>query len=176
MTKKADQPYFSASDPKQAAATKKPLQAVAWTAPDSLKGNFSAGWYLKATLFFGAITVASVLWLDSLISAILFVVVYIALIIYTKHPAQITNYNLSEDGLFINDQVYNLADFASFGLIEDRDFFSVILLPNKRLATSLTLNFKKKDGEAIVDFLGAIMPMRQIEENLIDKIIRRLGL
>ena len=60
--------------------------------------------------------------------------------------------------------------------MEDRELFSVVLLPNKRLATSLVLNFDKKDGEAIVDFLGSVMPMKPVQENIIDKIIRRLGL
>lgn len=176
MTKQTTPTYFQADNTSPQASQPTTRPTVAWTAPDSAQRTFSTAWYLKITLFFVAITVMSVLWLKSPITAVLFVVVYIALIIYTKKGPQLINYSLSEDGLFINDQAFKLEDFSSFGVIEDRELFSVVLLPHKRLATSLVLNFDKKDGEAIVDFLGAVMPMKPIQENLIDKLIRRLGL
>lgn len=176
MIKQADSTYFQADPAKPSTKTTTARSAITWTAPDSAKKSFSKSWYLKISLFFLVITIVAVVWLDSIITAVLFVVVYIALIIYTKKAPQIINYSLSDDGLFVNDQAFKLEDFSSFGIVEDRELFSVILLPNKRIATSLIVNFDQKDGEAIVDFLGAILPMKPVEENLIDKIIRRLGL
>lgn len=176
MIKQPAPTYFQADSDKTKAPKPAAHSAIAWTAPDSAKRTFSTGWYLKITLFFAIITVASIIWLDSIITAVLFVVVYIALIIYTKKAPQLINYSLSDDGLFVNDQAFKLEDFSSFGIVEDRELFSIVLLPSKRIATSLVINFDKKDGEAIVDFLGAVMPMKPVEENLIDKIIRRLGL
>lgn len=176
MTKQADATYFQADPAKPSTKATATRPAITWTAPDSAKRTFSSAWYLKMTLFFLVITVAAVVWLDSIITAILFVVVYVALVVYTKKTPQIINYSLSDDGLFINDQSFKLEDFSSFGIIEDHELFSIVLLPSKRIATSLVLNFDQKDGEAIVDFLGSILPMKPVEENLIDKIIRRLGL
>lgn len=176
MIKQSAPTYFQADSDKAKAAKPATRSAIAWSAPDSAKRTFSKAWYLKISLFFAAIVIISIVWLDSIITAILFVVVYIALIIYTKKAPQLINYSLSDDGLFINDQAFKLEDFSSFGIIEDRELFSIVLLPSKRIATSLVINFDKKDGEAIIDFLGAVMPMKPVEENLIDKIIRRLGL
>lgn len=176
MIKKPESTYFQADQAGASAPRPTMRSAISWTAPDSTKRTFSKSWYIKITLFFLLIIVASVVWLDSIITAVLFIVVYIALIIHTKKAPQVVNYSLSDDGLFVNDQAFKFEDFSSFGILEDRELFSVVLLPNKRIATSLVLNFDKKDGEAIVDFLGSVMPMKPVQENIIDKIIRRLGL
>lgn len=168
--------YFQANDSEQVTTDSNQRSSISWTALDGPQKNFSVAWYIKTTLFFVAITLAALLWLDSLITTILFVVVYIALIIYVKKPSQKITYQLTNDNLFINDQKYSLNSFSRFGIVKDRDNYAIVLLPTKQIATSLTLNFDKKDGEAIVDFLGSVMPMKTIEENIIDKIIRRLGL
>lgn len=176
MTKSDTPSYFQANQSNPSFSQSNTSMAITWTAPDSVKRVFSVAWYLNISLFFIGLIVVSIWWLDSIITAVLFVVVYIALIIYTKKSPQIVNYSLSDDSLSINNQVFKLENFSSFSIIEDHELYSIVLLPSKRLATSLTITFSRADGEAIVDFLGAAIPMKPFEENLIDKLIRRLGL
>ena len=174
---KLDTTYFSNDDtsPKSVATDSGP-KSISWTAPDASKRTYTKAWYLKIGLFFILITAGAYFWLDSIITAVLFIVVYIALIIYTKKSPQTINYQLSHEGIVINDQLYKLEDFSSFGVLADRNSFLVVLLPTKRIATSLNLTCDEKDGERIVDFLGSILPMRDIHENFVDKLIRQIGL
>lgn len=152
------------------------VENISWQAPDALR-HYSLGWYVKVSIFFVVIVVVAIWLLESIITAVLFVVVYIALLIYTKKSPQAITYNLTTETLFVNDQSYPLEQFSGFGIIDERDqICTVILLPTARLGTGMTISFKRQDAEQIVDLLGAVLPMRQVEENLIDKLIRRLGL
>lgn len=176
MTNSTNQPYFQADEAKTTKNRVKKPTSITWKAPDLAKKVFTKAWYFKMSLFFAVLVAVAWFVLKSEITVILFAVVFVALIIYTKKSPQDVTYSLSEDGLFINDQNYSLDNFSGFGMLSDGELYSVVLLPAKRLATSMVLNFEQADGEKIMDFLGAVMPMRQIEENLIDKIVRRLGL
>ncbi|MDO4870576.1 MAG: hypothetical protein Q3996_00555 [Candidatus Saccharibacteria bacterium] len=176
MTKQSADVFFQQNDEQASTAKPTHLDSVSWTISDGPTRQFSAKWYILITLTF-TILIALAIWLmQSILTAVLFGLIFVALIIYTRRPAQDITYRLNDDGLFINDQLYTFDKFSSFGIIENNKNYTIIMLPSKKLATSLTINFDRVNGEKIVDFLGAILPMRQVQENLIDKIIRQLGL
>ena len=53
---------------------------------------------------------------------------------------------------------------------------SAILLPVKRFSPGLTLYFSEKEGEKIVDMLGARLPMQEIKPDALEKLIRMIKL
>lgn len=152
------------------------FQPFNWQSPERLRKDFSLKWYLLTGAFFGLLVIFSILVLDSLLTAILFAVIFVSLVIYTRNTPNKIQYSLTSDGLFINDQLYAFGNFSSFGIVSETDYHMIIFMPAKRLATSLTIYFETKDGEAIVDILSQVLPAHTVEENLIDKLIRKLGL
>lgn len=176
MVKQKSKAYFQQASDDQPTDTVKRPESVSWTISDGPNRQFTAGWYILTTLLFGVLIVAAAWPLQSVLTAVLFGLIYVALIIYTRRTPQDVTYRLDDDGLFINDQLYTFDKFSGFGIVEDGKRYTIIMLPSQRLATALTLNFDRINGEKIVDFLGAILPMRQINENIIDRLVRRLGL
>lgn len=176
MAKSQSNIFFQQTDSSEQKPTTNHHDSIAWTISDGPQQHFSGKWYLLVSLFFAALIAMAIWWMQSILTAVLFGLIFIALIIYTRRTPQDVTYRLDDDGLFINDQLYSFDKFSGFGIIENGKNYTIVMLPSQRLATALTLNFDRVNGEKIVDFLGAILPMRQIQENIIDKIVRKLGL
>jgi hypothetical protein len=49
-----------------------------------------------------------------------------------------------------------------------------MLLPTKRFKPGVSVYFPEEAGEAIVDMLGARLPMQEFHLDIIDKLVRKL--
>ena len=67
-------------------------------------------------------------------------------------------------------------DFKAFGLLHEDGHNSIMLIPVKRFSPAVSVYFPEDAGEAIVDMLGARLPMRELKLDIMDKLIRRLRL
>jgi hypothetical protein len=101
----------------------------------------------------------------------------VALVIYIRRPARTIQYTLSgRQGLYIGEQLHHLSDFRAFGLIEDGDHHSIMLIPVKRFSPGVSVYFPEEAGEQIVDILGQRLPMETLKLDLIDILVRKLRL
>jgi hypothetical protein len=94
--------------------------------------------------------------------------------VYVNRPPRVIDYTLSRKGLHINDRLYPFAEFKGFGVIHDGKEYSVLLLPVKRFKPGVSVYFPEAAGEAIVDMLGARLPMQELHLDIVDQIIRKL--
>jgi len=108
--------------------------------------------------------------------AVLIPVMAATLVIYTRRPPRMLDYMLSRHGLYINDQLFAFGEFKSFALIHGLEQYSIMLVPVRRFKPAITINFPEEVGEAIVDTLAARLPMREVQPDLVDRIIRKLHL
>lgn len=108
--------------------------------------------------------------------AILVPVMAAALFIYMRHPPRMLNYTLSRHGIYINDQLFAFGEFKSFALMQGVDHHSIMLIPTHRFKPAVTINFPEDVGEVIVDMLAARLPMRELQPDVVDQIIRKLHL
>ena len=69
---------------------------------------------------------------------------------------------------------YKYEDFKAFGILKEGGNFSIILIPKKRLGMQIKVYFPEKNGEVIVDTLGAKLPMEDVKLDLLDKIVNFL--
>ncbi|HMS92794.1 MAG TPA: hypothetical protein PKD28_00245 [Candidatus Saccharibacteria bacterium] len=153
-----------------------PVQWIAREYIDEAKGT---GWYAIFALVAIGFIAADIFLLRSWLYtfSILVVVMAVALVVYTRRPPRDIQYTLSpQQGLYVGDRLYHLADFKAFGLIRDGEHHSIMLIPIKRFAPGVSVYFPEEVGEQIVDILGQRLPMETLKLDPIDVLIRKLRL
>lgn len=151
-------------------------EPINWQVDHVIK-QYSSTWYVGLGGAFLAMMFIAVILLESWSFAALLVAVLVSIIFYIKKPISNTKYSLSGSELFIDDNRYELNSFKAFGLIKNSNgLHNLILLPTKRFMPALTLDLPEAEGERVVDFFGARLPMQKLELNFIDKIVQKIGL
>lgn len=146
---------------------------ISWEASEYVHHHKNPLWFVGlatvAALFFGVSV-----FLQAWTFAALVVVMTVAIVYFAVRPPRSLRYKLSASGLQINEHFYGYKEFRSFGVIQDGGLFSIMLLPVKRFMPALTVYFAQEDGEKIVDILGARLPMEQLKQDPIDRLMRNL--
>lgn len=151
-------------------------EPVRWQASEYIHREKDHIWFVLFILVTIGLIAAAIFLIKSLTFAVLIPVMAAALFIYTRRPPRVLDYTLSRHGLYINDQLFAFSEFKSFALIHGLEQYSIMLIPVRRFKPSVTINFPEEVGEAIVDTLAARLPMREIQPDLVDRIIRKLHL
>lgn len=151
-------------------------EAVNWQASEYIHQDKGMQWFIIFGVVFVAFEAMAIFLMNSPTFAILLVVVAVAIVVFAKRPPRVLSYSLSGKGLHIGDTLHNFADFKSFGVIHDGAEYSVMLIPTKRFQPGVTVYFPEESGEAIVDMLGARLPMQDLKLDAVDKITRFLRL
>ncbi|MBS7346348.1 MAG: hypothetical protein KIG14_01395 [Candidatus Sacchiramonaceae bacterium] len=152
------------------------LEIANWQAQNIMTGDKNKLWYL---VFAGVLVVLlAVSWLiQSWTFALLIIVSAVAiLVVLSSNNVRQISYSLSGRGFYIDGNLHEYADFRSFGVLQESNVFSIVFLPKKRFAPSVSIYFPEANGEQIVDILGSILPMEEIKLDFIDRIVRKLKL
>lgn len=179
VTLTPDQPNSAAAEPapvteEQAAIQTDEGDPVRWEAVEYIQRDKNTWWFVIFGLVVIGFIALAIFVMKSITFAILVPVMATALMVYAYRPPRILKYTLSRKGLFINDQLYPMADFKSFGVIKDDDEYSIMLIPVKRFKPGVSVYFPEEAGEAIVDMLGVRLPMKEVQLDVIDKLLRKL--
>ena len=150
-------------------------KSIEWKAAESIDHERSTGWYV---VLYGVALVLTGLcvWGQQWITIGLIVVVVVALQVVGNKPARMMEYGLSPDGLTINGQLHPFGEYCGFGVRHDGNFWQLVLLPVARFGTETSIFIRDDHGEEIVDMLGKILPMEQINKDIIGNIARKLKL
>lgn len=158
---------IEATDPSQE-------QPVRWQATEYIQREKNGLWFVAFIAITLALMAMAIFLIQSWTFAILIPVMATALLTYTHRPPRLINYTLSRKGLHVNDHLYSFAEFKAFGVIRDAGEYSIMLVPIKRFRPGVSVYFPEEVGEALVDMLGARLPMRDLHLDIVDKIIRKL--
>lgn len=150
------------------------LPPVHWQAHEYIHPDKGPGWFLGFAAVVLLLIAIAVFVIQSITFAILIPVMAAALIVYSHRPPRLIDYTLSKQGLHVNDRLYSFAEFKSFGVIHDGKEYSIMLVPTKRFRVGVSVYFPEEAGEAIVDMLGARLPMQELHLDLMDRLIRKL--
>lgn len=151
-------------------------EPVRWQATEYIHHERDHVWFVVFLLVTIGLIAAAIFIIRSFTFAILVPVMAAALFVYTRRPPRMLDYTLSRHGLYINDQLFPFGEFKSFALMHGMEQYSIMLIPTKRFKPAITINFPEEAGEAIVDTLAARLPMREVQPDLVDRIIKRLHL
>lgn len=151
-----------------------PLPAIAWQASESVHRERDMTWYIGIGVVGVIVALIAFFLLKSITFAILVVVMAAALIFFSMRPPRILSYELSSQGLQINENHYSLHDFRAFGIVQEDALYYVTLLPVKRFAPAVDLYFPQEYGEDIVDLVGSQIPMQTVKPDFVDRFTRFL--
>lgn len=166
-------PIYESVSPEQLA----PDVPVTWTAQEYVHLDKNPMWYILFVLIALALIAADIFFLKSYTFSALVIVMAIALVVYIRRPPRAITYALSaQQGLYVGERLYRFEEFKSFGLIQDGEHNSIMLIPTKRFSPGVSVYFPESAGEQIVDILGQRLPMEELKLDVIDLVVRKLRL
>lgn len=151
-------------------------EPVKWEASEYIHQEKDAKWFILFAVVIAAFMAIAVLLMQSWTFAVLLVVIAIMVVVLAKRPPRVMEYALSNEGLHIGQTLHKFSDFKSFGIIRDGEEFSVMLIPRRRLQPGITVYFPEEAGEDIVDALGSRLPMKDLNLDVVDRLVRKLRL
>lgn len=148
-------------------------QDITWQAEEYVVPGRNTWWYIGLFLVGGALCALSVFlrWWTFLILVILSVV---TILTSTIRPPRKIVYTLNGEGLQEGNRLHKYDDFKAFGILKEGNYYSAVLIPKKRFGLSVKIYFPEGSGEAIVDALGARLPMQEVKLDFLDKIVNFL--
>lgn len=153
-----------------------PSEVITWQAKEYIHQERNATWFIAVISTAIVLLGLAVFLMKAYTFAILIVVMTVAVVVLAKRPPHVLKYTLSQKGLYVENQLHQLEEYKSFGVIHDEGEYSVMLVPTKRFSPSLTVYFPADLGEKIVDFLGQRLPMQDLQLDVVDKLVRKLRL
>ena len=151
----------------------KKLTPISWEAQEYIVRDHNGIWYLGlavVSLALGALAV----WLQAWTFLALIIVSIVTILIYVLRPPRTLKYHIDNEGLTEGNTLHKYDNFRAFGIQEEGDHYSAILIPKKRFGISVKVYFPEGSGEPIVDFLGGHLPMEEVKPDLLDKLINFL--
>lgn len=154
---------------------------ITWTASESVEYQRKGSWYavliiVTAVIIGGAVALQIFLNIQLWSTALLALVVFIAIMVVSRKKPRDLNYRLTDEGVYVDKKLYPWGDFRAFGVTNDGAIWTIWLIPTKRFAMGMSMFIPADKGEEIVDAIGALLPMQKITNNAIDNIARRLKL
>lgn len=146
---------------------------IEWQGEEYIKRDKNVWWYVGLIAVIGGLAAVAVVfrWWTFLV---LIVLVLIVVLMRNFRPAAKIHYKLDKDGLTEGKQLYKFEDFKAFGILKEGTHFSAILMPKKRFGMQVKVYFPEKNGEEIVDALGARLPMEEVKLDFLDKLVNFL--
>lgn len=152
-------------------------EPVHWQAQEYINQEKNGLWFVIFGIIVLGLIAADIFLVKSYTFSALVVVMAIAVIVYSRRPPRTIDYTLSgSQGLYVGEKLYHFNEFKAFGLIQDGENHSIMLLPVKRFAPGVSVYFPEEVGEEIVDILGSRLPMEKLKLDVIDVVVRKLRL
>lgn len=162
---------------KQTRPTATDNEPVHWNAVEYINEEKNGLWFVIFGIVVFSLIAIDILFLHAYTFSVLVVVMAITVIVFSRRPPRTIDYTLSgNQGLYVGEKLYHFTEFKSFGLIKDHGQHSIMLIPTKRFSPGVSVYFPEEAGEAIVDILGARLPMENLKLDLIDIVVQKLRL
>ena len=151
----------------------KTLKPVTWQAEEYISKEHNAGWYVGLAVITLALS-ALAIWLQGWTFLALIIISVITILVFALRPPRTIDYLIDNEGITEGKMKHNFSDFRAFGILQEGSHYSAILIPKKRFGMSVKVYFPEGSGEAIVDLLGAHLPMEPVRQDLLDKLVNFL--
>ncbi len=148
-------------------------EIVNWEAREYVQRSKNGGWYVGLVAVSLGLIALSV-WLGWWTFTALIVLSAISLVIYSVRPPRTLHYSLSSKGLSEGSRLYDYSEYRAFGVLQEEGNFAIVLTPRKRFSPRVTVYFPEERGEEIVDAFGARLPMEEVKEDFLDKLVKFL--
>ncbi len=144
--------------------------SIAWDAEEYIVKSHNGWWYFGLVIVTAGLSALAV-WLQGWTFLALIIVSAITILVFNLRPARKIHYSLTSTGLNEGKLKHSFTDYRAFGIIKEDSHYSAVLIPKKRFGLSVKVYFPEGSGEAIVDALGARLPMEEVKPDLLDKLV-----
>lgn len=148
-------------------------QEITWEAEEYITHKHDAIWYIGLSLITLGLC-ALAIWLRWWTFLVLIILSVIAILVSSLRPPRKIKYALNQKGLVEGATMHEYKDYRAFGILKEDSNYSAILIPKKRFSINVKVYFPSGSGEAIVDALGAHLPMEDVKLDFLDKIVNLL--
>ena len=152
---------------------KKQSNSVSWEAEEYIAKNHNAWWYLGLCLVAVALS-ALAIFLQGWTFLALIIISIITILVFSLRSPRKIKYRIDNKGITEGKNIHKYEDFRAFGILQENGHFSAVLIPKQRFGLQVKVYFPEGSGEAIVDQLGAHLPMEEIKLDFLDKIVNFL--
>ena len=149
------------------------LKDISWEAEEYIVREHNTLWYIGLFVVGAALGILAVV-VDAYTFLILVILSIIAILISSLRPPRKIKYTLNKEGLSEGEKLHKYEDYKDFGILKEGSHFSAVLIPKKRFGLSVKVYFPEGSGEAIVDNLGARLPMEEVKLDILDKVVNFL--
>ena len=151
----------------------KSLNDISWRAEEYIVRDHDNWWFVGLFTIGAALSILAI-FLEWWTFLVLIILSIIAILVSIFRPPRKIQYSLDKNGLTEGTRLHKYEDFKAFGILKEGSHFSAILIPKKRFGLSVKVYFPEGSGEAIVDNLGARLPMEEVKLDVLDKIVNFL--
>ena len=151
----------------------KSINDISWEAEEYIVREHTTLWFIGLFVICSGLCALSIFlgWWTFLVLVILSA---ITILISALRPPRKIHYSLTSDGLIEGNNLHNFSNYRAFGILKEGSHFSAVLIPQKRFSLSVKVYFPGDSGEQIVDALGARLPMEEVKQDFLDKIVNFL--
>lgn len=144
-----------------------------WQAPEFAFTQKPIGW------FAGMVAILLVLaglaaWFQQWFTIGLLVVMAISVGVWANRKPRVLAYRLTNYGIIIDKRKYLFDDFRAYYEYMDYNQPSIDLVPGKRFGTLVSLPLATPDADAIEQTIAHMVPKVEHNEDVVDKLFRRL--
>ena len=149
-----------------------------WQAPEFAYTQKPIGWYLAVLAFFAGLCVLAFFFIGSnlqkYVTIGLLAVMAVAAVVWASRRPKVLSYVVSNYGITINAKKYNFDDFRAFYQYMDYNQASIDLVPSKRFGTMVSMPLATPEADEIVETIAYMVPEVEHQEDVVDRIVRRL--
>jgi hypothetical protein len=147
---------------------------ISWTAAEFVEHQKSTSWYMALTVAALAAAAIDFLFTRDFISTGVIILAAALFGTYAGHKPRTQQYYLSPQGLQIGEKLYGFQAFRNFSVIEEGNLISIVFMPLKRFAPSLTIYVAQDIEERVLDYLSEFLPFEQHQGDAVDGLLRRI--
>ncbi len=149
------------------------FQPVSWDAEEYLVKEHNAWWYVGLAVITSLFSILAI-FIKGWTFLALIILSAITILVLNLRPPRKIHYKLDEKGLTEGKTLHPYTDYKAFGILKEGTNYAAVLIPAKRFGINVKVYFPQGSGEAIVDALGSRLPMEEVKQDFLDKIVNFL--
>ncbi|HSE29093.1 MAG TPA: hypothetical protein VLA77_00725 [Candidatus Saccharimonadales bacterium] len=146
---------------------------IDWKASEYVQHDKGFGW-LIAVIAVSLALIGVTVYFKQWTFAVLITVMAVAFCYFGFKKPRIVSYHLTQENLVIDGREYSFKDFRAFSVHEDGAFYSIVLVPVKRLSPAVNIYFGNDQAEAVLNIISDHLPLEKTTPDPFDVIMRRL--
>jgi hypothetical protein len=147
---------------------------ISWTASEFIHHDKSAGWYVFLAVGTVLLAAAAYLLTRGFVSVAVIIIAGIVMGIYASHTPRELQYRIDDNGITVGHKTRSFDEFRSFAVVPEGAFSSIVFMPLKRFAVSLSIYFAPQDEEQIVALLSDQLPFEGHQHDATESLMRRI--